>query len=122
MSTLGKIIVYVSFGLLALLIISGIAAFWIPFSEAARIVFGSVLIFFVPGLPWTYVLFNRVDRLERFLASIAFSIIFTPLAMYVVSKLGTKPSAPSILLEVLGITSMGIIILVIKDYRRKKYV
>ena len=59
---------------------------FIPFS-ILRIVFGSILVMFVPGFMMTMALFegNEIDNLERFILSIALSISVVPVAILILN-------------------------------------
>jgi uncharacterized membrane protein len=64
-----------------------------PIAEAVwgigRIVLGSVVIFFLPGFTWSFVLYQagRLDAVSRVAISIGLSVVMGPTALYLLSLL-----------------------------------
>ena len=52
--------------------------------EALRLVFGVILVLFLPGFAWSYVFFNKdkIDWVERMALSFGLSIALVPLTVF----------------------------------------
>lgn len=114
-----KIILYGILIIVILTLISLVAAIWLNVVHAFSAVFGIFFVLLVPGYFWTFVIFDETGLLERIGFSIALSITFIPLTMYVASKLGIKPSPISIVIEIIAIVLTAILILFIKKSIKK---
>ena len=111
---------HIIFSILGLAIVSLILSIWIPITQAFKIVFGSFLILFLPGLVLSFVFFNKkeIDIIERAVLSFALSITVIPLLVFYLNLVGVKIN----ILNVLLITGLvvGISIGVILWQRKKK--
>jgi uncharacterized membrane protein len=52
--------------------------------EVAKIIFGSILVLFVPGFAWSYIFFDRgrIDGIERAALSFGLSVALVPLTVF----------------------------------------
>ena len=87
--------------------------------DTVRIVFGSIVILFLPGYWLTHVFFKNkeIDFLERFALSFALSISVVPLLSFYLNLLGLKITALSVFLLVVAVFLMSIVFL---KYREKR--
>ena len=122
-----------------LLVVSiAIAAFSsLNLGESLRIVFGSVYVLFLPGFIITYIFFKKIqefdsgekqkgeresgsiDWIERIALSFALSIAIVPLAVFYLNLIGLKINMLNSFLVVLGIIIISVIILKIKQKKKK---
>jgi hypothetical protein len=75
-----------------------------------RVVSGILLIFLVPGLPWSYVLFGRgrISTVERLGISLGLSIALCPLGLFLLNTLlGIPVDGKTTPMLVLGLTLVG---------------
>ena len=108
--------------IIALNAISGLVSIFLPPSQAFQIVFGTVYVLVVPGYFWTHLITKKLELLERIITAIALSIVFVPLAMYVASKIGVKPSTLSISIEIFLLALIPIVIIITKQLAKNHYV
>lgn len=87
-------------------------AFWLPFQNAFRIVFGSVYLLLVPGFSWTWVFWakNEINSLERGILSLIISLMIVPLLVFLLNKVGVRIILVNILLEILLLIVIAVII------------
>jgi uncharacterized membrane protein len=88
-------------------------------AESFRIVFGSVILLFVPGYIWSFVFFpNRqekqtegrglaLDSIERILLALALSMVLTPLALFLLNLVGIKITLLAIIGTITGLILLG---------------
>jgi uncharacterized membrane protein len=103
--------------LLALALITVALSFFMNYLEAARIVFGSVYVLFIPGFIISFIFFKKIDVLERIALSFALSIAIVPLTVFYLNLIGLKIGTLNVFLTILAIIIISTIILLIK----KKY-
>jgi len=75
-----------------------------------RVVSGILLVFLVPGLPWSYVLLGRgrISTVERLGISLVLSIALCPLGLFLLNTLlGIPVDGKTTLMLVLGVTLVG---------------
>ena len=105
--------------------------------ESLRIIFGSVYVLFLPGFIITYIFFPKIqefdsgekqkgeresgsiDWIERIALSFALSIAIVPLAVFYLNLIGLKINMLNSFLVVLGIIIISVIILKIKQKKKK---
>jgi len=108
-------------GIILLVILSLAASIWLPISQSFRLVFGVVFLLFLPGFFWSSVFWQKggVDAVERLTISLLLSIGLVPLAVYWFHKIGVKINAPNVTLEVSAVITLGIVVLLFRQYWQK---
>ncbi|MFC2035726.1 DUF1616 domain-containing protein [Chloroflexota bacterium] len=75
-----------------------------------RAIFGSTLVFFLPGFAWTIVFFKRINVIERVLLSFALSMVVVTLSILFINRLlGFKITGTSSALIIIIVTVLPII-------------
>ncbi|MDD5039763.1 MAG: hypothetical protein PHY34_01305 [Patescibacteria group bacterium] len=100
--------------------VSLIISLWIPLIQAMKITFGTFTVIVLPGISWTWVFYEKreIDFIERIIISIALSIAFIPLLLYILKKLKMEMSLFTILIAI-GISFIsGIAVLFIKKLQK----
>jgi len=95
----------------SLLMFSLILTIWLPFLQALRLIFGIVLLFFIPGFFISEVAFPRdssnkshqIDWIERIVLSVALSISTVGPLVYLFNQFGISISTRNILFEIFGL-------------------
>lgn len=92
-----------------------------PIAQSLRIVFGLILVAFLPGFVWSFVFFqpNTLNFLERIIVSLTCSISIISLAIFFTNKLRVQISEFTVLFEIVLIILIGAIIFAIKHYLQK---
>lgn len=100
-----------------LFVLSCVLTFWLGLSSF-RIVFGSLMVLFVPGFSLSYAFFSvkEIDVLERIALSFALSIATVPLLVFYLNLAGLRISAWSVLGVCVFVTALGYVI-----YRYKPF-
>lgn len=90
-----KLIKYIVFSVLGLIVVSLIVSIWLPMAQSLKIVFGSVYVLFLPGLVLSYIFFkkNEIDIIERIALSFALSIAVVPILVFYLNLIGMKINA-----------------------------
>ncbi len=86
-------------------------------TEVIRLVLGIVLILFIPGFIWTFVLFDKreIDTLERIALSFGISIAVVPLLIFFLNKLaGMKITAFNSFLTIAVFCIVGVLCVYIR--------
>ena len=104
---------------LALSAITIALSFFMNILEAARIVFGSIYVLFIPGFIISFIFFKKIDSLERIALSFALSIAVVPLVVFYLNLIGLKISSLNVFLTIAAIIIIASIILVIKSKYKK---
>ena len=88
---------------------------------AIRAILGVLLVFFLPGFAWTYVLFRRVNIIERLVLSIGLSIVLVTLSLIVLHVLfGMSITGNNALLTIIVITIIAVAVILLKRWRRRQ--
>ena len=92
----------------------------VPFAErlsAVRAILGFVLVFFVPGFAWTFVLFSRVNIIERVALSFGLSIASVTLSLVVLHVLfGLRINVANSVLTIIVITIIALAVYLLKRF------
>ena len=111
MKLINKILIII--GILA--IISAALGFFtqLEYLEAARIVFGTPYVLFLPGYVISFLFFkkNKIDIIERIALSFALSIAIVPLLIFYLNLIGMPINTLTSTLTVAGIVVVGLGIL-----------
>lgn len=80
-----------------------------PFLSALRVVFGGFAVLFLPGLVWTFAFWpaGRLDGIERIAFSVALSLAFIPLSLFLVIVFGITMTGLTVLGGVVTLTFAG---------------
>lgn len=81
---------------------------------------GSILVLFVPGLAWTYALFDKkeIDLLERIALSLGLSLVMVPLSLfYLFNLLGIRINLANSVSVVLLLTAAAVCVILLRNYR-----
>lgn len=81
---------------------------------------GSILVLFVPGLAWTYALFDKkeIDLLERVALSLGLSLVMVPLSLfYLFNLLGIRINLANSVSVVLLLTAAAVCVILLRSYR-----
>jgi uncharacterized membrane protein len=81
---------------------------------------GSILVLFVPGLAWTYALFDKkeIDLLERIALSLGLSLVMVPLSLfYLFNLLGIRINLANSVSVVLLLTAAAVCVILLRSYR-----
>jgi uncharacterized membrane protein len=85
-----------------------------------RAFLGIILVFFLPGFAWTFVLFNRINIIERLALAIGLSIALVTLSIIVLNVLlRVRINGTDSVLTILGITAVGVAIYLLRRLRRR---
>jgi len=79
----------------------------LTFLESLRIVYGSLLVLFLPGYVITFLFFKKLDLIERIALSFALSIAIVPLVIFYLNKIGMKITTLTSFLTILGIIGIS---------------
>jgi len=108
-----------------LAVAAGLLTWWLPWLVATRLVFGTMLMLFIPGFVIMEAAFPRVaqtttatdmDWLERVTLSFALSIAVVPLVVYFSHLAGAPIATTTILLEIVALV---IVVGVVAAVRKK---
>lgn len=97
----------------------------LPLTESVRIAFGIPYILFLPGFIWTFVLFRTndkehgIDWVERCAVSLALSLFVVPIVIFLLNRFGVPITTSSIIVETLVLILAGIIVLLMKNAKRR---
>jgi uncharacterized membrane protein len=84
-----------------------------------RALLGVILVFFLPGFAWTFVLFNRINIIERLVLSIGLSVALVTLGIIVLNVLfHVRINGADSVLAILGITAAGSAVSLLRRLRR----
>lgn len=81
---------------------------------------GSILVFFVPGLAWTYALFDKkeIDLIERVALSLGLSLVMVPLSLfYLFNLLRIRINLVNSISVVLLLTGAAVCIILLRSHR-----
>jgi uncharacterized membrane protein len=91
--------------------------------DVAGLVIGTMLVYFLPGLPWTFVIFDgevlQLDRdgsammrtIERIVLSVGLSLVLVPFTTFVINVfIDVRPSAMNSLLVSLIPMTIGLVV------------
>jgi len=96
----------------------------IPFLERVpviRAIFGSIVVFLLPGFAWTLVLFRRLSIIERIALSFGLSIATVTLSIAVLHLLfGMKITGANSLVTIIVITVIALAIYLIRRLRYRQ--
>lgn len=96
---------------------------FLPALEAVpwlRAAIGIVLVFFLPGLAWTFVFFDRINVIERLALAIGLSIASVTLGIIVLNVLfHVKINGSNAVVTILVITIVGAAIYLIRRLLRR---
>ncbi|WP_370572043.1 DUF1616 domain-containing protein [Methanomethylovorans sp.] len=79
---------------------------------------GSILVLFVPGLAWTYALFDKkeIDLLERVALSLGLSLAMVPLSLfYLYNLLGIRINLANSVSVVLLLTAAAVCVILLRS-------
>jgi len=118
-----KLIQYIIFSIVGLVVISLFVSLWLPITQAFRLVFGSIYILFLPGLVLSYVFFKKGEKdfIERIALSFALSIVIIPLLTFYFNLLfKVKINLLNVSLKVLAFTAVSSTILLWRARKSRK--
>jgi len=82
---------------------------------------GILLVFFVPGFAWTYVIFRKVNIIERLVLAIGLSVALVALCLIVLDVIfGMSISGGSALLTIIVLTIIAVAVVLLKRWRRRR--
>ncbi|MFC1909206.1 DUF1616 domain-containing protein [Chloroflexota bacterium] len=94
----------------------------LPFLDSIpviRAILGVILVFFLPGFTWTFVLFKQINVIERIVLSIGFSIAMVVLVIIVLNVLlGVKITGVNSLLTIIVLAVIPLPIYYLKRLAR----
>ena len=84
---------------------------------AVRAVLAFVLVFFLPGFAWTFVLFHGINVMERIVLSFGLSIAAVALSIIALNLVfGVRITGTNSLITIMGITAVALIIYTLKRF------
>ncbi|HCJ52900.1 MAG: hypothetical protein A2898_02940 [Candidatus Kerfeldbacteria bacterium RIFCSPLOWO2_01_FULL_48_11] len=115
---------YLGASIIIVALLSIVLSIWMPIQQSTRIIAGASLALFIPGLTWSYVFWykNEITGLERFIFSFFLSIALVPLVIYFLNKVGVRINTLNSLLEILGLSIVGICIYLLRTHMRSNTV
>jgi uncharacterized membrane protein len=85
-----------------------------------RAIIGVIIVFFIPGLAWTFVFFDRINIIERLGLAIGISIASVTLGIIVLNVLfHVRINGVNAVLAILAITAAGAVIYLLKRLLRQ---
>jgi len=108
---------YLLLAVLILSVISLILCIWLPIWQSFRIIFGVILVLFMPGFVWSWVFWKskELDIIERFTLSLALSIAIVPLFIFLLNKVGFKINLINSIVEIISLLLTAIVVLAIQN-------
>ncbi len=117
-----KLLKYIGLSIALLLLLSVLLSFVLSFVESLRLVFGTAFLLIVPGLVWSFVIWNSntIKLFERALFSIALSIFLVPLIVFLFNKTGLSINALNVFIECSGVVVIGLLIIFLQKTKLNK--
>ena len=82
----------------------------VDFYDLIRFTLSFVVALFVPGYAWTFVLFDKITKLERLTYSFAFSIVLFPTSIFWLNFLGAGITPATCVATLLLLTLVALIL------------
>lgn len=80
-----------------------------------QVIFGSIFVLFLPGIILSFIFFkykeNEINWFERIVLSMVVSMAVVPFVVFFLNLTGVKTTVTSIILEILGISILGLVVI-----------